>query len=146
MEKLKMTNIFASLLVAQWLGRWCTSPVAQTRFLACPVQRQLLKGGKSKWCCCHLPHFRVLHAYVLTCLQDLGQGLSLRDSNLQPLGQCFNPKLQKGNSWRYPRISGPTYCLTSWSPVVRALVYQPSGPGSFPGMSRSETAITRGKT
>jgi hypothetical protein len=25
-------------------------------------------------------------------------------------------------------------------------VYQPSGPGSIPGMSRSESAITRGKT
>ena len=47
---------------------------------------------------------------------------------------------------RYPGISGPTYCLTSCSPVVRVLVYQPSGPGSIPGMSRSETAITRGKT
>jgi hypothetical protein len=51
------------------------------------------------------------------------------DSNLWPLGQCFDLKLQKGNSWRYPGISGPTYCLTSSSPVVRALVYQPSGPG-----------------
>ena len=79
-------------------------------------------------------------------LQDLGQGLSLRDLNLRPLGQCLDPKLQKGNGWRYPGISGPTYCLTSCSPVVRALVYQPSGPGSIPGMSRSETAITRGKT
>ena len=37
-------------------------------------------------------------------------------------------------------------CLTSCSPVVRALVYQPSGPGSIPGMSCSESAITRGKT
>jgi hypothetical protein len=35
--------------------------------------------------------------------------------------------------------------LTSCSPVVRELVYQPSGPG-FDGMSRSESAITRGKT
>ena len=42
-------------------------------------------------------------------LQDLGQGLSLRDLNLRPLGQCLDPKLQKGNSWRYPRISGPTF-------------------------------------
>jgi hypothetical protein len=30
--------------------------------------------------------------------------------------------------------------------VVSPLVYQPSGPGSIPGMSRSESAITRGKT
>ena len=35
-------------------------------------------------------------------------------------------------------------CLTSCSSLVRALVCQPSGPGSIPGMSRSETAITRG--
>jgi hypothetical protein len=45
------------------------------------------------------------------------------------VGQCSDQKLQKGNGWRYPGISGPTYCLTSRSPVVRALVYQPSGPG-----------------
>ena len=96
--------------------------------------------------CCHLQRFCVLHTYELICFQNLGQGLSLRDSNLRPLGQCHDPKLQKGNGWRYPGISRPTYCLTSCSPVVRALVYQPSGPGSIPGMSRSETAITRGKT
>ena len=33
---------------------------------------------------------------------------------------------------------------SSCRPVVRALVYQPNGPGSIPGMSRSESAITRG--
>ena len=60
--------------------------------------------------------------------------------------QCSDRKLQKGNSWRYPGISGPTCCLTSCSPVVRVLVYQPSGPGLIPGMSRSESAIIRGKT
>ena len=36
--------------VAQWLGRWCTSLVAQFWFRACPIQRQLLQGGKPKWC------------------------------------------------------------------------------------------------
>ena len=65
--------------------------------------------------------------------------------DFRPLGQCLDPKLQKGNGWRYPGISRPTYCLTSCSPVDRALVYQPSGPGLIPGMSHSETAITRGK-
>ena len=49
--------------------------------------------------------------------------------NLWPLGQCSDLKLQKGKSWRYPGISEQTYCLTSRSPVVRALVYQPRGPG-----------------
>ena len=34
--------------------------------------------------------------------------------------------------------------LTSCSPLVRALVCQPSGPESIPGMSHSETDITRG--
>ena len=38
-------------------------------------------------------------------------------------------KLQKGNGWRYPGVPGPTYCLTSCSPVVTSLVYQPRGPG-----------------
>ena len=38
------------------------------------------------------------------------------------------------------------YSLTSCSPVDRVLVYQPGGPGSIPGMSRSESPITRGKT
>ena len=38
----------------------------------------------------------------------------------------------------------PTYCLTSCSSLVRARLCQPSGPGLIPGMSRSETAITRG--
>ena len=37
-------------------------------------------------------------------------------------------------------ISGPTYCLTSCSSVVRALVCQPSGPGSNPG------GLVQGKT
>ena len=32
------------LLVAQWLERWCASLVAKVRFLACPVQSQLLQG------------------------------------------------------------------------------------------------------
>ena len=45
-------------------------------------------------------------------------------------------KLQKGNGWGYPGISGPTHCLTSCSRVAKALVYQPSGPGSIPGMFR----------
>ena len=35
-------------------------------------------------------------------------------------------------------------CLASYSSLVRALVCQPSGLGSIPGMSRSETAVTRG--
>ena len=35
-------------------------------------------------------------------------------------------------------------CLTSCSPVVRALVCQSSSPGLIPGMSRSESASTRG--
>ena len=35
-------------------------------------------------------------------------------------------------------------CLTSLSSVVRALEWQPIGPGSFPGMSRLESAIVRG--
>ena len=33
---------------AQWLGRWCTSLVAQVRLLECPVQRQLLQGETPK--------------------------------------------------------------------------------------------------
>ena len=41
-------QLIASLLVAQWLGRWCTSLVAQVRFLACLVQSQLLQGEKPK--------------------------------------------------------------------------------------------------
>ena len=61
--------------------------------------------------------------------------------NLQTLGQCSDRKIQKGSSWR---ISGPTYCFTSCSPVVRALVCQSSGPGSNPGMSFSESAIKGG--
>ena len=36
------------------------------------------------------------------------------------------------------------FCVTSCSSLVRALVCQSSGPGSIPGMSRSETAIRRG--
>ena len=40
-------QLIASLLVAQWLGRWCTSLVAQVRFLACIVKSQLLQGGKT---------------------------------------------------------------------------------------------------
>ena len=68
---------------------------------------------------------------MLSAGRILGQGLSLRDSDLRPLGQCLDPKLLKGNSWRYLGISGPTYCLTSCSPVVRALVYHPSGQGSI---------------
>ena len=35
-------------------------------------------------------------------------------------------------------------CLTSCSSLVRALVCQTRGPGPIPGMSHSETAITRG--
>ena len=54
------------------------------------------------------------------------------------MGQILDLKLQKGNSWRYPGISGSTYCLTSCSLVVMALVYQPSGLVSIPVMSHSE--------
>ena len=54
----------ASLLVAQWLGCWCTSLVPQVRFPACLVQSQLLQGENPKWCCCHLSSFRQLHAYA----------------------------------------------------------------------------------
>ena len=63
---------------------------------------------------------------------------------------CFKYKQNSGNNvviwWQYyPRIFilSITLCLTSCRPVVRALVYQPSGPGLIPGMSRSESTITR---
>jgi hypothetical protein len=49
---------------------------------------------------------------------------------------------QLGRLIKDPRISGPTYCLTSCNLVVRALVCRSSGPN--PGMSRSESADTRG--
>ena len=39
--------LLASLLIAQWLGRWCTSLVAKVRSLACLVKSQLLQGGKT---------------------------------------------------------------------------------------------------
>ena len=45
--------------------------------------------------------------YMRMCYPDcriLGQGLSRRDWNLQPLGQCSDQKLQKGNSWSQPGI------------------------------------------
>ena len=70
----------------------------------------------------------------------------MSDSNLRPFAQYSDMKIHKGNSWRYLGISWPTYCLTSCSPVVRALVTQTSGPGSIHGMSRSESAIKGGKT
>ena len=38
-------------------------------------------------------------------------------------------------------ISSPTYCLTSCSSLVRALVCQPSSPGLIAGMYHSESAI-----
>ena len=42
-------HFIASLasLVAQWLGRWCASLVAQVRSLACLSKSQLLQGGKT---------------------------------------------------------------------------------------------------
>ena len=50
--------------IAQWLGRWCTSLVAQVQFLACLVQSQLLQGENPKWCYCHLSSFLELQDYV----------------------------------------------------------------------------------
>ena len=40
-------QLIASLLVAQRLGRWCTSLVAQVRSLAYLVKSQLFQGGKT---------------------------------------------------------------------------------------------------
>ena len=37
-------QLIASLLVAQWLERWCTSLVAQVRFLACLFRVSYYKG------------------------------------------------------------------------------------------------------
>jgi hypothetical protein len=73
----------------------------------------------------HLPRFREQYDYVLTCLQDSWPEIAMKGFE--------------------PETSGPTYYLTSCSPVVRALVYPPSGQGLIPGMFRSESAITRGK-
>ena len=60
------------------------------------------------------------------CLLYLTTGLSV-------LGwKSINVQLiKKGSRLGHIRIYGPTYCLTSWSSVVRALVCQPSGPGSI---------------
>ena len=54
-------QVIALLLVARWLECWCASLAAVVRFLACPVQRQLLQGV-IRSCCCHTPRFCVLHA------------------------------------------------------------------------------------
>ena len=64
-------KILASLLVAQWLGRWCTGLVAQDDPWHVSLRVSYYKGGNPELCCCHLSPFRVLHAYVLTCLLDL---------------------------------------------------------------------------
>ena len=64
---------------------------------------------------------------------------------MQPLGQYSDQKLQKGNSWRHPVISRETYFLSSCSSLVRALVCQPSGLVSIPGMSHLETAIKKSR-
>ena len=40
-------QLIASHLVAQWLGCWCTSLVAQVRSLVCLVKSQLLQGGET---------------------------------------------------------------------------------------------------
>ena len=78
--------------------------------------------------------------------ESLARYCQLGNQYLRPLGPCSNLNLQKGNGWRYPRVSRPTYYLTSCSQVVRPLVYQSSDAGLIPGMSCSESDNTWGKT
>ena len=98
------------------------------------------ESGGTQSNCCHPPHSHVLHAYVLTCLQDSWPETALKGFEPATFGSVFYMKLEKGNSWRHPRISGPIYFLTSCSSVFKALLSQHRGPGSIPGMS----AIMRG--
>ena len=68
------------------------------------------------------------------------------DSNLRPAGQCSDPRdTKKCSRLGHLGISGPTYCITSCSSVVRALVCQLNGPGSILAVP-FKSAITKGKT
>ena len=68
------------------------------------------------------------------------------DSNLRPAGQCSDPRdAKKCSRLGHLGISGPTYCITSCSSVVRALVCQLNGPGSILAVP-FKSAITKGKT
>ena len=98
-------QLIASLLVAQWLGCWCTSLVAQVRFLACPVQRQLLQGVKPKMMLLP-PHFRVLHAYVLTCLQDTWPGIVIKGFEPATFGSVSWSEATEGQWLEVPRNFG----------------------------------------
>jgi hypothetical protein len=88
-------QLIASLLVAQWLGHWCTRLVANVRFLVCVVQSQLLQG--ETWsCCCHIPHFHELHAYVLTCLHDSWPEITLKGFEPVTFGSVFWSEAKEG--------------------------------------------------
>ena len=84
-----------------------------------------------------LPFNRDLHAYVSTCchagsmVRDSYEWIPTCDLRVSVLIQSY----KKGSRLGHQGISGPTYCLSSCSSVVRALVCQPSGPGSILAVS-----------
>ena len=69
-------QLLASLLVAQGLGHWGTSQVAQVRSLACLVKSQLLQGGKTLYDAAATYHLFVnfMHLQELTGDNPLSYG------------------------------------------------------------------------
>ena len=136
-------SVFWSEVTRQAEG-WGTKPKTYahiTCYLAAQVQswRSHLSQRitRNQSCGQPLPFKCDLNVYVSTCcnagsmVRDSYEGIRTCDLRVTVLIRGY----KKGSRLGHLGISGPTYCLTSCSSVVRALVCQPSGPGSILAVS-----------